>query len=93
MLIQFSIIKAKIIIKELNKPESLITYVTDRKGHDLRYAIDPSKAMKELDWSPTTMFKDGIKLTIEWYKNNMDWMKECTFGEYEKYYQDMYGNR
>lgn len=83
----------KIILRELGKPESLVTYVADRKGHDLRYAIDPSKAMKELGWKPTTMFKDGIKLTIEWYKNHMDWMKECTDGEYQKYYQDMYENR
>ena len=49
--------------------------------------------MKELGWAPTTMFKDGIKLTIDWYKNNMDWMAECTSGDYQKYYQDMYGKR
>ena len=78
---------------ELNKPESLITYVADRKGHDQRYAIDPSKANKELGWGPTTMFKDGIKLTIDWYKNHMDWMDECTSGEYVKYYDMMYSNR
>ena len=83
----------KIILKELGKPESLITYVKDRKGHDLRYAIDPDKAMKELGWTPSTMFKDGIKLTIQWYKDNMDWMAECTSGDYQKYYQDMYGKR
>ena len=72
----------KIILKELDKPESLITFVTDRKGHDLRYAIDPSKAMKELGWKPTTMFNDGIKLTIDWYKSHKDWIDECTCGEY-----------
>ena len=83
----------KIILKELGKPESLITYVADRKGHDQRYAIDPSKAMKELGWAPTTMFKDGIKLTIKWYKEHMDWMNECTSGEYVKYYEQMYGKR
>ncbi len=83
----------KIILKELNKPESLITYVADRKGHDLRYAIDPVKAMRELGWKPTTMFKDGIKLTIEWYKNHIDWMDECTGGEYHDYYDKMYGDR
>ena len=71
----------------------MITYVTDRKGHDQRYAIDPSKAMKELGWSPTTMFKDGIKLTIKWYQEHMDWMNECTSGEYTKYYEEMYGKR
>ncbi len=83
----------KIILKELNKPKSLITYVTDRKGHDLRYAIDPAKAMRELGWKPTTMFKDGIKLTIKWYKDHVDWMKECTSGEYQRYYDKMYGDR
>lgn len=83
----------KIILKELGKPESLITYVADRKGHDQRYAIDPSKANKELGWGPTTMFADGIKLTIQWYKEHMDWMAECTSGEYTKYYEQMYANR
>lgn len=83
----------KIILDELGKPESLITHVGDRKGHDQRYAIDPSKANAELGWQPSTMFADGIKLTIDWYKNNMDWMRECTSGEYVKYYEEMYGNR
>lgn len=83
----------KIILNELGKPESLITCVTDRKGHDQRYAIDPSKANKELGWSPTTMFADGIKLTIEWYKEHMDWMQECVSGEYVEYYEKMYGDR
>lgn len=83
----------KTILKELDKPESLITYVTDRKGHDQRYAIDPTKAMSELNWRPTTMFNDGIKLTIQWYKDNIDWMNECTNDDYQKYYQEMYGER
>ena len=83
----------KLILKELGKPESLITFVTDRKGHDLRYAIDPAKAMRELGWAPTTRFEDGIKLTIDWYRNHMDWMNECTSGEYVKYYDEMYGKR
>lgn len=83
----------KIILQELGKPESLITYVTDRKGHDLRYAIDPSKTNREVGWSPTTKFNDGIKLTIQWYKEHSDWMNECTSGEYMKYYEEMYGNR
>ena len=83
----------KIILSELGKPESLITHVTDRKGHDQRYAIDPSKAMEELRWAQTTMFVDGIKLTIQWYKGHMEWMAECTSGEYTKYYEQMYGNR
>ncbi len=83
----------KIILKELGKPESLITYVTDRKGHDRRYAIDPGKANKELGWGPSTAFEDGIKMTIKWYLDNRDWMDECTSGEYMKYYSQMYGNR
>lgn len=83
----------KLILKELGKPESLITYVADRKGHDQRYAIDPSKAMRELGWAPSTKFEDGIKLTIQWYKDHMDWMDECTGDDYQKYYQDMYGHR
>ena len=83
----------KIILKELDKPESLITYVTDRKGHDKRYAIDPSKANAELGWGPTTMFADGIKLTVQWYKDHMDWMRECSSGDYMKYYEEMYNNR
>ena len=83
----------KIILKELGKPESLITYAKDRIGHDLRYAIVPDKAVKELGWQPTTMFKDGIKLTIRWYKDHMDWRAKCTSSDYQKYYQDMYGRR
>lgn len=83
----------KTILAELGKPESLITFVTDRKGHDQRYAIDPSKAMAELGWAPSIMFADGIKLTIQWYKDHMDWMKECTSGEYMEYYEKYYSNR
>ena len=75
----------KIILKELNKPESLITYVADRKGHDLRYAIDASKIERELGWVPQTLFNDGIIKTIEWYKNNSKWMSEITSGEYLKF--------
>ncbi len=83
----------KIILKELGKPESLITYVTDRKGHDQRYAIDPAKAMRELGWQPTIMFKDGIKMTIKWYKEHKDWLDECTSGEYLKWIEKNYVNR
>lgn len=70
--------------------ESLITYVADRKGHDRRYGIDPSKIRKELGWYPETKFQDGIKMTIEWYLNNKDWMKNVTSGNYQKYYEKMY---
>lgn len=83
----------KLICKELGKPESLITHVTDRKGHDMRYAIDPSKIHNELGWLPQTKFSDGIKKTIQWYLNNRDWWENIINGEYQNYYERMYGNR
>ena len=83
----------KIICKELNKPESLITYVTDRKGHDMRYAIDPTKIHNELGWLPETKFEDGIKKTIQWYLDNREWWKTIISGEYQNYYEKMYSNR
>ena len=83
----------KLICRELGKPESLITYVTDRKGHDLRYAIDPTKIGEELGWSPETRFEDGIKKTIRWYLDNRPWWEEIISGEYRTYYEKMYGNR
>lgn len=83
----------KLICKELGKPESLITYVTDRKGHDLRYAIDPTKIHDELGWLPETVFRDGIKKTIRWYLDNREWWERIISGEYQKYYKKMYGNR
>ena len=83
----------KIICKELNKPESLITYVTDRKGHDMRYAIDPTKIHSELGWLPETMFADGIKKTIQWYLDNREWWETIISGEYQNYYEKMYSNR
>ena len=81
------------ILKELNKPESLITYVTDRKGHDLRYAIDPSKIERELGWKPKYTFDTGIKETIDWYLNNEAWLEKVVSGEYQNYYKQMYENR
>ena len=83
----------KIICKELNKPESLITYVTDRKGHDMRYAIDPTKIHNELGWLPETKFEDGIKKTIQWYLDNREWWETIISGEYQNYYEKMYGDR
>ena len=68
----------------------LITYVTDRKGHDRRYAIAPDKIKKEIGWEPETMFADGIKLTIQWYFAHQDWMQHVTSGDYQKYYEEMY---
>ena len=83
----------KLICKELGKPESLITFVKDRKGHDMRYAIDPTKIHRELGWLPETKFEDGIKKTIRWYLDNRPWWEEIISGEYQTYYQRMYGNR
>ena len=83
----------KIILRELGKPESLITYVTDRKGHDLRYAIDPTKIHNELGWLPATKFEDGIKKTIKWYLNNRGWWENIISGEYADYYKRMYEGR
>ena len=83
----------KTILKQLGKPESLITFVGDRKGHDLRYAIDPSKIHGELGWMPETKFDDGICQTIDWYLNNESWWKNIISGDYMEYYEKMYGNR
>jgi dTDP-glucose 4,6-dehydratase len=71
----------------------LITYVKDRLGHDQRYAIDPAKITRELGWSPETKFEDGIIKTIRWYLENQDWVEEVTSGDYQKYYEQMYGER
>ena len=80
----------KTILKELNKPESLISYVTDRPGHDMRYAIDPSKIKSELDWEPVTSFETGIHSTIVWYLEHRDWWEKIINGEYRNYYKTMY---
>lgn len=71
----------------------LITYVTDRKGHDLRYAIDSTKLSRELGWRPWLQFEEGIEKTVRWYLDNQEWMDRITSGEYEKYYEKMYGGR
>ena len=83
----------KTILCELNKPESLITYVTDRPGHDRRYAIDPAKIHRELGWLPTTAFDDGIRDTVRWYVEHRKWWEDILAGDYQNYYQRMYGNR
>ena len=83
----------KLICRALGKPESLITYVADRKGHDMRYAIDPTKIHTELGWLPETKFEDGIQKTIQWYLDNRSWWQDIISGEYQNYYQKMYGDR
>lgn len=81
----------KTILRSLGKPESLITYVKDRAGHDLRYAIDPTKITSELGWEPETAFDDGMKKTISWYLDNTAWMDEIKSGEYAEYSKRIYG--
>ena len=83
----------KTILHELGKGEELIEHVTDRKGHDRRYAIDPTKIREELGWEPTTHFEDGIRRTVKWYKEHEAWWQHIISGDYQQYYQKMYGNR
>lgn len=91
----------KVIIKTVDRlignpeghSEKLITYVTDRAGHDLRYAIDSTKLKNELGWEPSLQFEEGIEKTVKWYLGNKDWMEHITSGEYEKYYEGMYSGR
>ena len=88
----------KVVIKTVDRllgnPEGysldLITYVTDRKGHDMRYAIDSRKLQQELGWEPSLQFEEGIEKTVRWYLNNQEWMDNVTSGEYQKYYEEMY---
>ena len=83
----------KTILKELDKSENLIKFVTDRPGHDMRYAIDPTKIKNELGWEPTTSFDEGIKRTIKWYLDNRQWWENIISGEYMQYYKNMYANK
>lgn len=83
----------KLILKELGKPESLIRFVSDRKGHDMRYAIDPTKIHREVGWLPETKFADGIISTIRWYTDNREWLERIVSGEYRNYYEKMYSDR
>jgi len=83
----------KTILDELDKPESLITFVEDRAGHDLRYAIDPTKIGNELGWEPTILFDEGIKKTIKWYLDNKKWWENIISGDYRDYYERMYKDR
>lgn len=91
----------KVIIKTVDRllgnkegeSEKLITYVTDRAGHDLRYAIDSTKLKNELGWEPSLQFEEGIEKTVKWYLENQDWMDNITSGDYEKYYEEMYAGK
>ena len=87
----------KVVDKELGRSEGasekLITYVKDRAGHDLRYAIDSSKLKNELGWEPSLQFEEGIEKTVRWYLQNQDWLDNVTNGEYQNYYEKMYKNR
>lgn len=83
----------KTILKELGKPEDLIEHVTDRKGHDRRYAIDPTKIHTEFGWEPETKFEDGIKKTVKWYLEHRDWWMGIISGDYQTYYERMYDKR
>ncbi len=82
-----------LILDRLKKPQSLIRHVTDRPGHDRRYAIDSGKTMRELGWKPSVTFEQGIVKTIDWYRANAAWLNHVVSGQYQKYYQTMYANR
>ena len=77
--------------REKGTSEKLITFVKDRAGHDLRYAIDATKLKNELGWQPSLQFKEGLSKTIDWYLNNSEWLNEVTSGNYQNYYEEQYG--
>lgn len=83
----------RLLCRELDKPEFLITHVADRKGHDRRYAIDPTKIGTELGWTPETKFAAGMKKTIAWYLDNKQWWQRIINGSYREYYEKLYANK
>ena len=83
----------EIILQRLGKPKSLVKHVTDRPGHDRRYAIDATKIIEQLNWQPTVSFEEGLSKTIDWYLQNSQWLANVVSGEYQKYYDTMYTNR
>jgi dTDP-glucose 4,6-dehydratase len=83
----------KLLLKILGKPVSLLTSVTDRLGHDRRYAVDFSKTTRELGWRPEIPFEKGLSATVDWYRSNSEWVRRCRSGEYRAYYEQMYGER
>ncbi|MEJ2701039.1 MAG: GDP-mannose 4,6-dehydratase, partial [Sedimentisphaerales bacterium] len=82
-----------LILDRLGKPKSLIKHVTDRPGHDRRYAIDAGKIMNELGWRPSASFEEGISKTMDWYLQNQSWLANVVSGDYQTYYESMYANR
>jgi dTDP-glucose 4,6-dehydratase len=80
----------RLLGREEGEDQNLITFVTDRAGHDLRYAIDSSKLQKELGWEPSLQFEEGIEKTVRWYLDNQDWLDNVTSGDYQQYYENMY---
>ncbi|MCP4883151.1 MAG: dTDP-glucose 4,6-dehydratase, partial [Flavobacteriales bacterium] len=80
----------RLLGREEDASDKLITYVTDRAGHDLRYAIDSTKLKKELGWEPSLQFEEGIEKTVKWYLENQEWLDNVTSGDYQAYYQKMY---
>jgi dTDP-glucose 4,6-dehydratase len=83
----------ELILKRLDKPASLMRHVTDRPGHDRRYAIDATKLIDQLDWRPSVSFEQGLAKTIDWYLQNKEWLTNVVSGDYQKYYERMYGDR
>ena len=79
--------------REKGESEKLITFVKDRAGHDMRYAIDASKLTNELGWKPSLQFEEGLSKTIDWYLNNKEWLQHVTSGNYQKYYDTQYHKR
>ena len=82
----------RLLGRELGASNKLITYVPDRAGHDLRYAIDSSKLKNELGWEPSLQFEEGIEKTVAWYLDNSEWLDNITSGDYQEYYNKMYNN-
>ena len=83
----------RLLGREEGTSENLITYVTDRAGHDLRYAIDSSKLKDELGWQPSLQFEEGIEKTVAWYLDNKEWLENITSGDYKEYYEKNYNNK
>ncbi|KAF5037996.1 hypothetical protein DSECCO2_558880 [anaerobic digester metagenome] len=82
----------RLLGRKEGESEKLITFVTDRAGHDLRYAIDSTKLKNELGWEPSLQFEEGIEKTVRWYLDHQEWLDNVTSGDYQRYYQKMYGN-